>query len=206
MTLLEERYTYFQGHRVHYLFNCVAGRMPLILLHGARFNADTWVRTGTLEVLTRERYSAYAVDLPSFGKSDRIPGINSTSDYSEFLSRLVVLLQLRRVALVGPSMSGVISLIFSTKHPEHLSGLVLVGGGGPEVEELKPRLGLLDIPTLLVWGGKDAVASVELAREMHRLIKGSELFVIEGGSHPCYLDDANSFNSKLIEFLGNLKN
>jgi abhydrolase domain-containing protein 14 len=205
MTIFEEQYTYLDGRRVRYLFNGVAGKMPLILLHGARFSADTWVQTGTIEVLTRERYSAYAVDLPSFGKSERIPGVSSTAEYAEFLSRLVILLQLRRVALVGPSMSGVISLIFSIKHLDQLSGLVVVGGAGPEVEELKPRLELLDVPTLLVWGEKDVVASVELAREMHGLIKGSELFVIAGAGHTCYLDDPNSFNSVLVKFLGNLK-
>ncbi len=200
--ILEELYVEVEGHKVHYLFNGVASSIPIVLLHGARYNVDTWIGTKTLEVLTLEGYSAYAIDLPGFGKSDQNQGINSTFDFSEFLFALLSVLELRKVALVGPSLSGVISLIFATKHPDQISGLVLIGSAGPEVEELKPQIELLNFPTLLVWGEKDVMAPMDMGREIQSLIKGSELFVIEGGSHACYLDDANSFNRKLIEFLG----
>ena len=198
---MEELHLSVEGQKVRYLFNGVTSGIPIVLLHGARFNADTWIETNTLEVLTHEGYSAYAVDLPGFGKSDQIPSINSTADYSEFLFTLLSILKLRKVVLLGPSLSGVISLIFGTKHPDQVSGLILVGSAGPEVEELKPKMGLLDLPTLLVWGEKDVVAPIDVAKDIQSSIKGSELFVIEGGSHPCYLDDPQSFNRKLIEFL-----
>lgn len=203
--VLEESFFYIEGRRVRYLFNGVVGKIPILLLHGARFNADTWVKTSTLEILTLEGYSTYAIDLPSFGKSDEILGINSTLDYSEFLITLLSILKLNRVILVGPSLGGVIALMFATKHPDHVSGLVLIGSAGPEVEEVKPKLRLLDIPTLIIWGERDLVVPMDLAIELHSVIKGSELFVIEGGSHPCYIDNPHSFNKKLIEFLSSLK-
>ena len=201
--VLEELFINVEGHKVRYLFNGLSGTVPVLLLHGARYNADTWIGSNTLEVLTKEGYSAFAIDLPGFGKSDKIPGMNSTFNYSEFLFTILSTLKLKKVVLVGPSISGVISLIFAAKHPEEVYGLVPIGSAGPEIEELKPQLGLLNIPTLLVWGENDGVAPMDLAKEIHGLIRGSELFVIENGSHACYLDNPSAFNGKLVDFLNN---
>ncbi len=199
--IVEELHVFVEKQKIRYFFNGVTSGIPIILLHGARFNADTWIETNTLEILTREGYSVYAVDLPGFGKSNKIPGTNSAADYSEFLFALLSILKLRKVVLLGPSLSGVISLIFTTKYPDQVSGLILVGSAGPEVEELKPKIRLFDLPTLIVWGEKDIVAPIHVAKDIHNSIKGSELLVIEGGNHPCYLDDPQFFNRKLIEFL-----
>jgi pimeloyl-ACP methyl ester carboxylesterase len=42
-----------------------AASAPMVLLlHGAKFNSDTWMTTGTLPLLHEQGYKAMAVDLP----------------------------------------------------------------------------------------------------------------------------------------------
>jgi pimeloyl-ACP methyl ester carboxylesterase len=41
----------------------------------------------------------------------------------------------------------------------------------------------IDVPTLLTAGTNDRMTPVSTARHMHRRIRGSELFVVEGGTH-----------------------
>jgi len=50
-------------------------------------------------------------------------------------------------------------------------------------EDLRPLLGGIYVPTLLLWGQLDRVTPLSDAREMDRLIPRSTLEVVTGGSH-----------------------
>ena len=43
--------------------------IPVILLHGMKFQAATWQELGTLERISNEGFRAIAIDMPGFGNS-----------------------------------------------------------------------------------------------------------------------------------------
>ena len=45
------------------------------------------------------------------------------------------------------------------------------------------RLAYIPVPTLVVWGDKDATNDVSMAHELHDGIKGSKLVIFEGIGH-----------------------
>ena len=119
-----------------------AGRQ-ILLLHGARFQAATWKDLTTLDRLADAGYRPHAIDLPGFGKS---PRCNLT--YDTVLQTFIRQERLSCPVLVGPSMSGKISLDFALRHPESVGGLVLIGAIG--VRERSEALDTIQVPCLIV--------------------------------------------------------
>lgn len=56
-------------------------------------------------------------------------------------------------------------------------------------------------PTLVVGGGKDTFAPAWISDEMHRRIPGSELLIIDGGSHATPIEQPMLLNLRLEKFL-----
>jgi pimeloyl-ACP methyl ester carboxylesterase len=63
------------------------------------------------------------------------------------------------------------------------------------------RLGELDVPTLLVWGRHDKAIPLRLGEEMHRILRGSRLAVLDGAGHVANFEQAERFNMLALEFL-----
>ena len=57
------------------------------------------------------------------------------------------------------------------------------------------------VPTLIVWGDKDATNDVSMAHELHDGIKGSKLVVFEGIGHGVPQEAPDQFVKALNEFL-----
>ncbi len=68
---------------------------------------------------------------------------------------------------------------------------------------VKDRLKEIECPTLIIHGKRDRVIPKFFAEEVHRLIKNSELFLIDG-CHFALVHDFNKFNQILLEFLKKL--
>ncbi|MBB6098152.1 pimeloyl-ACP methyl ester carboxylesterase [Deinobacterium chartae] len=68
---------------------------------------------------------------------------------------------------------------------------------GDDVSEL---LGLLEVPTLLVWGGRDVLVTRPLAETFSR-IPGSELVILPSAGHVVMYDRAEEFNRAVLPFL-----
>lgn len=64
-------------------------------------------------------------------------------------------------------------------------------------------LGHLDIPTLIIWGRADKTIPLSSAEEIHRLIPGSRLEVLDGAGHLANFDRPDAFNKLVIDFLRN---
>jgi len=180
--------------QVHCLRTSNPEGYPVLLLHGARFQSATWKELDTLDRLGDGGYRAYAIDLPGFGRS---PGC--ALPYERILQAFIQQESLSRPVLVGPSMSGKISLDFVLEQPELVGGLVLIGAVG--VREKMEQLHTIQVPCLVLWGSKDRVAPLDSGRLLEERISGAELKIFEDAGHPCYLDQPDLWHEELLAFL-----
>ena len=181
------------GSAVRVLSAGSASAPPILLLHGARFSAQTWRELGTLDLLAREGFRALAVDLPGFGAS---PASNVPRD--ELLRRLIEALDLDRPVVVAPSMSGEFALPLAAHHPELLAGLVAIAPAG--IDRFAGELGGSALPALIVWGSADEVVPLAEADRLAAALPNARKLVMEGAGHACYRDAPERFHAELVAF------
>jgi abhydrolase domain-containing protein 14 len=184
----------FRGGKLHMLVAGPDDGRPVLLLHGARFNSGTWQEIGTYRRLAKEGFRVVGLDLPGFGRSERVE-----VPREELLAELIPLLKLDRPVIVAPSMSGGFAFPFLIRHPEGASGFVAVAPGG--VDHYASELGKIRIPTLIIWGENDSVIPLAMGERMKSEIDGSRLIVLKGARHPAYLDRPEEFHDALVDFL-----
>lgn len=180
--------------RVHILRTQNTQGQPVILLHGARFQASTWRDLTTLDRLGDGGYRPYALDLPGFGESPRC-----ALPPDDVIKAFIEEEALSRPVLVGPSMSGKISLDFVLNQPEMVGGLVLIGAVG--VQQRREQLHMIQVPCLILWGSRDPIAPIDAGRLLHEKIPGAELEIFDNAGHPCYLDQPDLWHETLLTFM-----
>lgn len=183
--------------RINYITAGEKGKKDLLLLHGMKFNANTWKELGTLHHLAEHGYRVYAIDLPGFGES---PACEASPEL--VISGFMQLKGLEKPVLAGPSMSGKICLEFCRNHQDLLGGLVLLGSVG--VRENSDILDRISLSTLILWGENDTVSPLSNAHLLKTKIRNSSLTIIRGAGHPCYLDSPTLWHQKLVHFLKQL--
>lgn len=67
-------------------------------------------------------------------------------------------------------------------------------------DEVK-RLGQMNIPILIVWGRHDTAIPLSRGREMHALLEGSRLEVLNDVGHCPHDEASGQFNNQIIEYL-----
>ncbi len=103
----------------------VAGRLPLVLVHGAASSAQVWHEQ--LRRLGRQR-RVVAVDLPGHGCTKAWVDRDVTiRDYARTVLEFVSTLGLGPVVLVGHSMGGAVAIQAALDGPEAVAGLVIGG-------------------------------------------------------------------------------
>jgi len=63
------------------------------------------------------------------------------------------------------------------------------------------RLPLITAPTLVIWGDKDSMFPVTHAENARRLIKNSQVSILEGCGHILSLERPDRFNQLVLDFL-----
>src|ERR1700749_3989976 len=109
------------GLKLHYLDWGGPG-IPLVMLHGFTGHAHTWDHTAAA---LSDKYRVLALDQRGHGDSDWAPGYGfppMAEDLLAFLDRL----QLAEVTLMGLSMGGLVSIVFTAAHPERVRRLVVL--------------------------------------------------------------------------------
>ena len=101
---------------------------PLVFVHG--FGTEAAVNWYQQMVACVPSFDVVAPDLPGFGASDRLATTNCIALQVRCLAALLDRLGLGRVALVGHSMGGWISLAFAAAYPERVDTLVVVDAAG----------------------------------------------------------------------------
>jgi len=194
----EERILNIEGSEVHVLETGKVGGDAIVLLHGMKFQAETWRELGTLEYLASRGFHCLAVDLPGFGRSSV-----GQAKPTEVLEALITEFKLVKPILLGPSMGGRICLEFCLQQQDLVGGLVLVAPVG--VVENQEKLAGIRVPVLAVWGSEDSISPLENGKVLQREIEMCRLVVIAGAPHPCYLDNAERFHQEVADFLYSLK-
>lgn len=180
--------------RIHYLETGHKNSISVLLLHGASFTAHTWQEIGTLDLLTTKGYRAVAIDIPGYGRSQRI----SVSS-SGFLQQILNQLNLNLPILVSPSMSGSYSLPFVINSCNQLGGFVAVSPVG--IERFQNALKGIKLPTLAIWGSNDRIIPQEKADLLIELMPNTQKVILTDAGHACYIEKTEEFHEHLIKFI-----
>nr|WP_321464744.1 alpha/beta fold hydrolase [uncultured Desulfobulbus sp.] len=197
MAQILEKTIDLDGCTVHALEAGSVGGTTVVLLHGMKFQAETWRELGTLAALAELGLHVLAIDMPGFGKS-------AASDLApvEVLARLFAQQQWTRAALIGPSMGGRIALEFAIAHPEMITGLVLVGAVG--VAENQSGLSRISASVLVVWGEEDQVSPLSNSDILVRELADARREIYPQAPHPCYLGQPDRWHASLQRFFTDL--
>ncbi|HYO40746.1 MAG TPA: alpha/beta hydrolase, partial [Nocardioidaceae bacterium] len=68
--------------------------------------------------------------------------------------------------------------------------------------DLRPVLGLVSVPTLVLCGDRDTRAPLPVAEALHAAIPGSQLVVLDGVGHVSAVEAPERFNAAIRRFLG----
>jgi pimeloyl-ACP methyl ester carboxylesterase len=77
----------------------------------------------------------------------------------------------------------------------------LIDLGGQRVSATDRLYLTADLPTLIVWGGRDPLIPVRHAHEAHERIAGSRLEILPGAGHFPHRDSPQRFASALLDFV-----
>lgn len=195
---IESKWSEIDDSKVHYLQSGPAAGLPILLLHGGRFQAETWRKTGTLEALSAAGFHVIAVDLPGFGKTPR-----TQTKPGAWLGKLVDAMHLDRPVVVSPSMSGRFAMPFVVEHSDRLRGFVAVAP--VNIKQHETALARISVPLLAIWGEHDNVIPLGHADLLIKHVPHSRKVVVPKVGHALYMDDAATFHKELISFFKQLE-
>ncbi len=110
------------GVRIHYLTQ--GQGEPLVLVHGWPTHSYLWRHQ--IPGLA-EQFCVYALDLPGFGRSDKLVDRRYSWDfYDDTLTGFLDRVGLGQVTLISHDLGGPISLLFAVRRPERLARLVVL--------------------------------------------------------------------------------
>ena len=102
---------------------------PVLAIHGITASHLAWQLVA--EALPDLRI--IAPDLRGRGRSSELPGPYGFDQHADDLARLIDQLGLGPVPIVGHSMGGFVAVAVAHRHPELISGVLLLDGGLPFV-------------------------------------------------------------------------
>ncbi len=164
-----------------------SGHKPVVvLIHGAGGSHLHW----PAEVRRLRGCLVYAPDLPGHGKSDG-RSRQTIGDYADVLIDWLTELGIHSAFFIGHSMGSAIALTLGLDHPEHVSGLVLIGGG----VRLKVSSQLLDytdspttyltaIKTLIDWSFSEHTP-IRMKELAEKRMAETRLSVLSNDLHAC---------------------
>jgi len=132
----QSRFYESHGLRLHYADWGNEGAPVVILVHGGRDHCRSW------DVIARSlqpHFHVLAPDLRGHGDSDWTRGGSyALTEYVYDLAQLVRSIAAPQVILIGHSMGGMVSLIYSGSFPEQVSKLVVLDGVTVRPDSPKP--------------------------------------------------------------------
>ena len=138
-TKAQEKHVTVNGVRLRYFDWGSEGKMPMVCLHGHTGQAGIWEEFA--EAMSTN-YHVVTVDQRGHGESEHASTGYDRDRFVEDLDELVVALGFDRFVLVGLSMGGWHSLLYTgEKHPEKVERIVIVDIGPESSEESRRQWG-----------------------------------------------------------------
>ncbi|XP_063779134.1 valacyclovir hydrolase isoform X2 [Pseudophryne corroboree] len=199
------------GVNLHYQ-RTGCGDHVVLLLPGALGSTQTDFGP-QLKYLNKETFTVVAWDPQGYGLS-----IPPARDYpTDFFSRdakdavdLMQALNFKKFSLLGWSDGGITALIAAGSYPSLIHKLVVWGANAYVTEEdlqlyngniCRHLLPLIDCPTLVIHGMKDAMVPPFHPQFIHQQLKNSRLHLMPEGKHNLHLKYAAEFNKLVEDFL-----
>lgn len=124
-------FTVIDGRQVHYLEWGPSGAPPVLCLHGGGQTAYMYEELGAA---LRTRYHVLAPDLPDHGDSDPVHA-HDRHALAATLLPLCAHFGLRKVAIVGASLGGIVAMTHAVAYPDHVAAIALIDVGHKLEEE-----------------------------------------------------------------------
>ena len=99
----------------------------LLLIHGFGASVEIWQHN--IKSLVKF-YKVYAIDLVGFGRTDKHEGTYTPPFMVQFINDALTALNLEKVTLIGLSMGGGLSILYTLRFPHKIDKLVLVDSAG----------------------------------------------------------------------------
>jgi pimeloyl-ACP methyl ester carboxylesterase len=134
MTKPQSRFVDVRGLKIHYLEWGEPAGEPLMLIHGFRDHAQSWnYFVDALSQKVKQPLWIVAPDCRGHGDSGWVGagGYYYFADYVHDLDCVIDALKAPSVTLVGHSMGGTISFLYTGTFPKRVRKLVLIEGLGP---------------------------------------------------------------------------
>jgi pimeloyl-ACP methyl ester carboxylesterase len=104
------------------------GKPPLLLVHGGLDHARNW---DWVARSLREHFHVYAMDLRGHGNSAWAPGaLYSIAEHVLDIATLVDVLGGGRIHLIGHSLGGILTLMYSGLYPDRVAKVIAIEGLG----------------------------------------------------------------------------
>lgn len=127
-----------QRLRLHYVDWGNDGAPPMLLIHGGRDHCRNW---DWVAERLRDDYHIIAPDLRGHGDSQWIIGGSYNQiDYVYDIAQLLNQKKMTPVTIIGHSLGGSISLLYTGLFPDTVTKLVSIEGMGPPPEMMKERI------------------------------------------------------------------
>lgn len=107
-------------------------------------------------------------------------------------------LNINNPLLIGASISGEVTLRYLIRGYSARAAIV---AGPVGIRSLGNQLSRIAIPLLAIWGAKDSISPPADSEIIEAHVQNSEIRLIEGAGHPCYLDKPGEFTEIVEEFL-----
>jgi pimeloyl-ACP methyl ester carboxylesterase len=116
--------------RMAYMAVNQSDRPTVVLLHGKNFYGAYWA--GTIEALVNVGYRVIVPDQVGFGKSSK-PNVHYTFDLmAELTHRILQIYGVKKFAVMGHSMGGMLAVHMAVKYPDEVTELILANPIGLE--------------------------------------------------------------------------
>lgn len=133
---IADQYVRIVDKKIFYLETLGDEGIPVVFVHG-NYGSSKWFEPA-LERLP-DKYHGFALDMPNFGRSDRIDNV-SIDTYADYVFKFMKELNLEKVNIVGHSLGGAVVQKVMIDHPEMISRTILIDPAPPSGLKTSPEV------------------------------------------------------------------